>query len=99
MARLDLRTRLLGRLLSAASVTRRSDEQILADQRRQIEHDPLRDDGLRDAAALLEAEVAVRTTTSVGMPHGFMAFPRISRAVPQALGELTAELRSALAHP
>jgi acetyl esterase len=63
------------------------------------EHDPLRDDGLRYAAALREAGVAVRTTTYVGMPHGFLAFPRISRAVPQALGELTAELRSALALP
>ncbi len=61
------------------------------------EHDPLRDDGLRYAAALRAAGSAVRTTTYVGMPHGFMAFPRISRAVPQALGELCQELRSALA--
>jgi acetyl esterase len=61
------------------------------------EHDPLRDDGLRYAAALREAGSAVRTTTYFGMPHGFMAFPRISRAVPQALGELCQELRGALA--
>ncbi|RJT75735.1 alpha/beta hydrolase [Arthrobacter cheniae] len=61
------------------------------------EHDPLRDDGLRYAAALREAGSAVRTTTYFGMPHGFMAFPRISRAVPQALGELCQELRAALA--
>ncbi|PYY37987.1 alpha/beta hydrolase [Curtobacterium sp. MCJR17_055] len=61
------------------------------------EHDPLRDDGLRFAAALQDAGVTVRTTTYFGMPHGFMAFPRISRAVPQALGELCQELRRALA--
>ncbi len=61
------------------------------------EHDPLRDDGLRYATALREAGSAVRTTTYFGMPHGFMAFPRISRAVPQALGELCQELRGALA--
>ena len=61
------------------------------------EHDPLRDDGLRYAAALRAAESAVRATTYVEMPHGFMAFPRISRAVPQALGELCQELRMALA--
>lgn len=61
------------------------------------EHDPLRDDGLRYAAALRRAGSAVRTTTYVGMPHGFMAFPHISRAAPQALGELCQELRAALA--
>ena len=60
------------------------------------EHDPLRDDGLRYAAALQEAGVLVRTTTYFGMPHGFMAFPNVSRAVPQALGELCQELHRAL---
>jgi acetyl esterase/lipase len=60
------------------------------------EHHPLRDDGLRYAAALQRAGSAVRTTTYVRMPHGFMAFPRISRAAPQALGELCQELRTAL---
>ncbi|MUK01243.1 alpha/beta hydrolase fold domain-containing protein [Vibrio cholerae] len=60
------------------------------------EHDPLRDDGLRYAAALEAAGTAVRSTTYFGMPHGFMAFPNISRAVPQALGELCQELRRAL---
>jgi acetyl esterase/lipase len=60
------------------------------------EHDPLRDDGLRYAAALQEAGVLVRTTTYFGMPHGLMAFPNVSRAVPQALGELGQELRRAL---
>lgn len=60
------------------------------------EHDPLRDEGLRYATALHNAGVPVRTTTYFGMPHGFFAFPKISRAVPQALGELCQQLRSAL---
>jgi acetyl esterase len=60
------------------------------------EHDPIRDDGLRYADALRNAGVAVRTTTYVGMPHGFLAFPRISRAAPQALEELGAAIREAL---
>lgn len=60
------------------------------------EHDPLRDDGLRYAEALQNAGVAVRTTTYFGMPHGFMAFPHISRPVPQVLGELCQELHAAL---
>jgi acetyl esterase len=61
------------------------------------EHDPIRDDGLRYAAALREADVAVRTTTYVGMPHGYLSFPRLCRSDPQALAELCAELGSALA--
>ena len=60
------------------------------------EHDPIRDDGLRYAAALTAAGVPVRTTTYVGMPHGFLAFPRLCRSAPQALAELSGELRSAL---
>jgi acetyl esterase/lipase len=60
------------------------------------EHDPLRDDGVRYAEALHNAGVPVRATTYFGMPHGFMAFPKISRAVPQALGELCQELHVAL---
>ena len=62
------------------------------------EHDPLRDDGLRYAAALQAAGVAVRTTTYVGMPHGYLAFPKLCRSAPQALAELRAELSSALKH-
>jgi len=61
------------------------------------EHDPIRDDGLRYAAALRAAGVPVRTTTYVGMPHGFLAFPRLCRSAPQALAELCAELHDALA--
>ena len=60
------------------------------------EHDPIRDDGLRYAAALRTAGVPVRTTTYVGMPHGYLAFPRLCRSAPQALAELCAELRSTL---
>ena len=62
------------------------------------EHDPIRDDGLRYAAALQAAGVSVRTTTYVGMPHGYMTFPKLCRSAPQALGELCAELSNAL-HP
>ena len=61
------------------------------------EHDPIRDDGLRYAAALQQAGVPVRTTTYVGMPHGYLSFPRLCRSAPQALAELCGELRAALA--
>ncbi|MDP9793116.1 acetyl esterase [Catenuloplanes nepalensis] len=62
------------------------------------EHDPIRDDGLRYADALRAAGVAVRSTTYAGMPHGFLAFPKLCRGAPQALAEISAELRSALIH-
>jgi acetyl esterase/lipase len=60
------------------------------------EHDPIRDDGLRYAAALQAAGVEVRTTTYVGMPHGYLSFPKLCRSAPQALAELCTELSSAL---
>jgi acetyl esterase/lipase len=60
------------------------------------EHDPIRDDGLRYAAALRDAGVPVRTTTYVGMPHGYLSFPRLCRSAPQALSELCTELSAAL---
>ncbi|GHF53032.1 acetyl esterase [Amycolatopsis bartoniae] len=60
------------------------------------EHDPIRDDGLRYADALRKAGVEARTTTYVGMPHGYFAFPRLCRSAPQALAELCAELTAAL---
>lgn len=60
------------------------------------EHDPIRDDGLRYARALREAGVPVRTTTYVGMPHGYLSFPKLCRSAPQALHELCAELSAAL---
>ena len=56
-----------------------------------------RDDGIRYAAALQRAGVPVRLTEYVGMPHGFLAFPRLCRSAPQALAELCAEQGRALA--
>jgi acetyl esterase/lipase len=61
------------------------------------EHDPLRDDGTRYADALRAADVPVRLTEYVGMPHGFIGFPRWCRSAPQALAEICAEQLSALA--
>jgi acetyl esterase/lipase len=61
------------------------------------EHDPLRADGVRYAAALRSAGVPVRFTEYVGMPHGYLNFPGICRSAPQALAELCAEQKAALA--
>jgi acetyl esterase len=63
------------------------------------EHDPLREDGIRYAAALRSAGVPVRLTEYVGMPHGYLNFPGICRAAPQALAEICAEQKAALARP
>ena len=60
------------------------------------EHDPIRDDGLRYAAAMEAAGVPVRTSTYVGMPHGYLSFPKLCRSAPQALHELCTELGQAL---
>jgi acetyl esterase/lipase len=63
------------------------------------EHDPLRDDVVRYAAALRAAGVPVRFTEYVGMPHGFVNFPGLSRAAHQAMAEVCAEQSAALAPP
>ncbi len=63
------------------------------------EHDPLRDDGLRYGAALRAAGVPVRFTEYVGVPHGFVNFPGLSRAAHQAITEVCAEQSAALAVP
>jgi acetyl esterase len=63
------------------------------------EHDPLRDDGARYAAALRAAGVPVRFTEYVGMPHGYLNFPGLCRGAPQALAELCAEQAAALVQP
>jgi acetyl esterase len=63
------------------------------------EHDPLRADGVRYAAALRAAGVPVRLTEYVGMPHGYLNFPGLCRIAPQALAEICAEQTAALAQP
>jgi acetyl esterase len=63
------------------------------------EYDPLHEDGARYATALRAAGVAVRFTEYVGMPHGFVNFPGLSRAAHQAIAEICAEQSAALAVP
>jgi acetyl esterase len=60
------------------------------------EHDPLRDGGIRYAAALRRAGVPVRLTEYIGMPHGYLNFPGVCRGAAQAKAELCAEMAAAL---
>ena len=62
--------------------------------------DPIRDDGIRYAAALREAGVPTRLTNYLRMPHGFAYMPGAAPAVGrQQRWELAAELTAALAPP
>lgn len=61
------------------------------------EHDPLREDGARYAAALRSAGVPVRFTEYVGMPHGYLNLPGICRGAQQAMAEICVEQAAALA--
>jgi acetyl esterase/lipase len=63
------------------------------------EHDPLRVDGTRYAAALRSAGVPVRFTEYVGMPHGYLNFPGICRGARQAMAEVCTEQTAALGPP
>ncbi len=58
--------------------------------------DPLRDDGLRYAAALRGAGVEARATNYVRVPHGFASFPGAVAVGAQHRAELVQELRSHL---
>jgi acetyl esterase len=55
--------------------------------------DPLRDDAARYARALRRADVPVRATIYLGAVHGFMSFPGVVPASPQAAWEIVNELR------
>jgi acetyl esterase len=57
------------------------------------EHDPIKDDGFRYAEALRRAGVPVRYTEYLGQPHGYLTLPGACRAAPQALWEVSHELR------
>ena len=63
------------------------------------EHDPLHDDGVRYAETLRAAGVPVRFTEYVGVPHGFVNFPGLSRTAHQAMAEVCAEQAAALVQP
>lgn len=63
------------------------------------EHDPLRGNVVRYAEALRAAGVPVRFTEYVGMPHGFVNFPGLSRAAHQAMAEVCAEQSAVLVPP
>jgi len=61
------------------------------------DHDPIRDDGIRYAAALRDAGVPTRLTNYLKMPHGFAFMPGAAPAVGrQQRWELASELTAAL---
>ncbi|GAA4847390.1 hypothetical protein GCM10023201_43970 [Actinomycetospora corticicola] len=54
---------------------------------------------VRYAEALRAAGVPVRFTEYVGMPHGYLSLPTVCRSAPQALHEVSTELRHRPATP
>ena len=58
--------------------------------------DPIRDDGIRYAAALRASGVAVRLTNYLRVPHGFASFPYATPVGRQQRAELVQELRVGL---
>ncbi len=62
------------------------------------EFDPLHDEGLAYAETLRRAGVRVRSTSYLGVPHGFASFPGATTVGMQARAELIGELRRHL-HP
>lgn len=54
--------------------------------------DPLRDDGLRYAERLREANVPVRLANYAGMPHAFLSLASLCRAAPECIDMLVEEL-------
>jgi acetyl esterase len=60
------------------------------------EYDPLRGSGTRYAQVLRAAGVPVRFTEYIGMSHGFVNFPGLTRTAHQAMAEICAEQRAAL---
>ena len=57
------------------------------------EHDPLTSEGRAYTEALVAAGVPVRFVEYARMPHGFVSFPGLSRAAPQAAAEAARFLR------
>lgn len=60
------------------------------------ELDPIRDDGLRYAAALRGSGVSVRSTTYRGLPHGFVSMVGACPGGRQIMAEIVDELRTHL---
>ncbi|SFW86313.1 alpha/beta hydrolase [Amycolatopsis australiensis] len=58
--------------------------------------DPLRDDGLAYAAALLESGVRVDVIREEGLVHGYIAFTAVSRSSKEATNRLVAAVAAAL---
>ncbi|MBD3783091.1 MAG: alpha/beta hydrolase [Micrococcales bacterium] len=61
--------------------------------------DPIRDDGIRYAAALEAAGVRTRLTNYPRVPHGFASFPFATPVGRMQRAELVTEISSALARP